>query len=68
MLKAAVKRRDESEDAGIIGPLSNCLGLLRFVDRFATGDRMERDRVVINFLHAGAYLYFVRSEKQQAIK
>jgi hypothetical protein len=41
---ATVKRRHESDDGRNHPCLSNCLGLLRIVDRFATGDRMEHDR------------------------
>ena len=39
--QAAVKRRYESEDGGNHGHLSDRLGLLWFVDCFATGDCME---------------------------
>ncbi len=42
--QAAVKRGDEPEDGGYHRRLSNRLGLLRFVDCFAAGDRLERDR------------------------
>src|SRR4030095_12160692 len=41
---AAVKRWDAPEDGGDNGRLSNRLGLLRLVDCFAAGDRLEHDR------------------------
>jgi hypothetical protein len=41
---AALKRRDESADGRYHGRLSNRLGLLRAVDRFATSDCLEPDQ------------------------
>ena len=40
---ASVKRGHEPTDGGHHGRLSDSLGLLRFIDCFATGDPMERD-------------------------
>src|SRR5688572_6157232 len=37
-------RRDEPDDGGHHGRLSNRLGLLRLVDCFTAGDRLEPDR------------------------
>src|SRR5688572_15313581 len=42
--QASVKRGDEPEDGGHHRRLSNRLGLLRLVDCFAAGGRMERHR------------------------
>src|SRR6185312_7870708 len=42
--QAAVERGDEPDDGGHHGRLSNRLGLLRLIDCFTAGDRMEHDR------------------------
>jgi hypothetical protein len=60
--QASVQRRNESEDGGHHGSLSNIVGLLRPVDSFAAGDRMECDCGVDQSPERGSLLSFRSQE------
>jgi hypothetical protein len=66
--QAAVKRRYESENGRNHGDLSNCLGVLRFVNCFTTGGCMECDCCSDQFPERRRVPSFRRSERKKTIE